>query len=165
MSTSYTFSGTDSYSVSDVKAVMQNTYEDIIGFANRQMVGYANAESWINDLTYLLNKRVLKSFELQLYNAAGTRFKTYRYEVNSWGVVTSGDKSGGINYWEIPANTKVRLFADLDTNSLSYQAALDELTQNRGWGTNGSAMTGNSSYERSYSSGSLQLKRSVITNN
>ncbi len=98
MTTSYTFSGTDTYSVSDVKAVMQNTYEDIIGFANRQLVEYNYAKSWIEDLTYLLNKRALKSFELQLYNSAGTRFKTYRYEVNTWGVVSSSDKSGGINY-------------------------------------------------------------------
>lgn len=165
MSTSYTFSGTDTYSVSDVKAVMQNTYEDIIGFANRQLVEYNYAKSWIEDLTYLLNKRALKSFELQLYNSAGTRFKTYRYEVNTCGIVSSSDKSGGINYWEIPVNTKVGLFADLDTNSPSYQTVLNELTQNRGWGSNGSAMTGNSSYERSYASGSLQLKRSVITIN
>jgi hypothetical protein len=161
----YTFSGTDSYSVADVKVVMQNTYEDIIGFANREMVGYDNAEGWIEDLTYMLNKKALKSFELQLYNASGTRFKSYRYEVNIWGMVTSSDKSGGINYWEIPATTKVGLFANLDKDSGAYQTVLNELTQNRGWGTNGSAMTGTASYERSYGSGSLQLKRSVITNN
>lgn len=165
MSTSFTFSRTDSYSISDIKAVMQNTYEDIIGFANRQMVEYGSAQKWIEDLTYMLNQKTVKSFELQLYNSAGTRFKSYRYEVNTWGIISSGDKSGGINYFEIPANTKVRLFACLDKDSTSYQSVLNELTQNRGWGTNGSAMNGNPSFERSYASGSLQLKRSVITNN
>lgn len=164
MSTSFTFSGTDSYSVADVKAVMQNTYEDIIGFANRQVVEFHAAKSWIEDLTYLLNNRALKSFELQLYNASGIRYKSYRYDVNAFGLVYSSDKSGGINYWEIPTNTKVRLFAELDQTSSAYQTVLQELTQNRGWGTNGSAMDGTASYERTYGSGSLQLKRSVITN-
>lgn len=164
MSTTHTFSGTDSYSVADVKAVMENTYEDIIGFANREMVGYNKVKSWIEDLTYLLNNKALKSFELQLYNSSGTRFKSYRYDINIFGLVISGDKSGGINYWEIPANTKVRLFVQLDESSRAYRTVLDELTHNRGWGTNGSAMNGTSSYERSYGSGSLQLKRSVITN-
>ncbi len=159
----YTFSGTDSYSVSDVKAVMQNTYEDIIGFANRQLMEYGNAESWIEDLTYILNKKAMKSFELQLYNSLGQRFKSYRYDVNKWGLVTSGDKSGGINYFEFPVSTKVGLFAQLDKDSTNYSAVLKELTENRGWGTNGSAMDGSATRERNYVSNSLQLSRSVIT--
>lgn len=159
----YTFSGTDSYSVADVKAVMQNTYEDIIGFANRQLIEYGNAESWIEDLTYILNKKAMKSFELQFYNSSGQRFKSYRYEVNSWGLVTSGDKSGGINYFEFPSSTKVGLFAKLDKDSTNYPTVLKELTENRGWGTNGSAMDGNATRERNYVSNSLQLSRSVIT--
>lgn len=161
MSTSYTFSGTDSYSVADVKAVMQNTYEDIIGFANRKMAEYGQAERWIEDLTYMLNKKALRSFELQLYNGSG-RFKSYRYDVNASGVVSSGDKSGGINYFEIPATTKVGLYADLNPDSSTYDEVRNELIQNRNWGTSGSAMSGTSSYERSYVSNDLQLKRSVI---
>lgn len=159
----YTFSGTDSYSVADVKAVMQNTYEDIIGFANRQIMEYGKAEKWIEDLTYLLNKKILKSFELQLYNSSGQRFKSYRYDVSIFGWITSGDKSGGINYFEIPANTKIGLFADLDDDHPSYSSVLNELTGNRNWGTNGTGMEGNATKEKSYVSNSLQLNRSVIT--
>ncbi|HLP37592.1 hypothetical protein [Lacibacter sp.] len=159
----YTFTGTDSYSVSDVKAVMQNTYEDIIGFANRQIVEYGNAEKWIDDLTYALNKKAVKSFEIQLYNSLGVRFKSYRYDVCTSGLVTSGDKSGGINYFDFPTTTKVGLFAQLDKDSSNYAAVLKELTENRGWGTNGSAMNGTTTRERNYVSNSLQLSRSVIT--
>lgn len=158
----YTFSGTDSYSVSDVKAVMQNTYEDIVGFANRQIMDYGKAERWIEDLTYLLNKKALKSFELQLYNSLGQRFKSYKYDVSTYGLITSGDKSGGINYFEIPSNTKIGLFADLDEDSPNYSTVFKELTENRNWGTNGSGMEGNATRERSYVSNSLQLNRSVI---
>ena len=54
----YTFTGTQTYSVSDVKAVMQNTFEDIVGFANRDMVDFDKAKTWIDDLTYLLNQKI-----------------------------------------------------------------------------------------------------------
>ncbi len=162
MSMSYTFSGTDTYSVADVKAVMQSTYEDIIGFANRKMAEYGQTEKWIEDLTYLLKKRALKAFELQLYNANGS-FKSYRYDVNAWGVLSSGEKSGGINYFEFPSDTKVKLYAELNAESTAYNEVYTELVDNRGWGTSGSAMNGSSTYERSYVSNDLQLKRSVIT--
>src|SRR3989337_3915779 len=123
---------------------------------------YGKAESWIEDLTYILNKKAMKSFELQLYNPSGVRFKSYRYEVNMWGQVTSGDKSGGINYFDFPASTKISLFAELDKSSNNYASVLKELTEIRGWGTNGSAMNGNATREKNYVSNSLQLSRSVI---
>jgi hypothetical protein len=162
MSTS-TFTGTDSYSVSDVKAVMQNTYEDIIGFANRNLMTYETAEKWIEDLTYLLKKEILNFFEIQLYDASGNRFKSYRYTIDTWGILSIGDKSGGINFFEIPATTKIGLLADLKKEASNYSNVIRELTENRGWGVNGSAMVGNSTHEKNYVSNSLQLKRSVIT--
>ena len=162
MSTTYTFSGTETYSVSDVKAVMLNTFEDIIGFANRNMVDFEQAKKWIDDLTYMLNKKALKAFELQLFSGT-SRFKSYRYEVSSFGVVSSGDQSGGINYYAIPSSTKVGLFADLNKDSNNYNETLNELLNNRGWGSNGSAMTGSAIHERNYVSNALQLKRSVIS--
>lgn len=161
--TASTFTGTASYSASDVKAVMQNTYEDIIGFANRKFITFGEAERWIEDLTYLLKKDCLKSFELQLYNSAGEKFKSYRYTVDTWGFLSAGDTSGGINFWSIPAETIVGLYAELNKEASNYSRVLKELTDNRGWGTDGAAMQGNATHERNYVSNNLQLKRSVIT--
>lgn len=161
MSTSYTFSGTDSYSVADVKTVMQNTYEDIIGFANKGMISYKTAESWIEDLSYILNQKVLDFFELQLYSSTGTWLKSYRYSANSFGYLSSGSSSGGINYYSIPDGSKVKLYAKLDSGKGNYQSVNDELNR-RGWGI-GSASEGSQTYERSYVSNSLELKRSVIS--
>ena len=42
MSETFTVSNTEAYTEADVKAVMQNTYEDILGFANRKLVDYSN---------------------------------------------------------------------------------------------------------------------------
>lgn len=159
MSSSYTFSGTESYSVTDVKAVMQNTYEDIIGFANRGLITYERAKSWIEDLTYVLNQKVIKFFEIQLYDGL-TWLKTYRYTVDMYGYLTTGSMSGGINYYTLPAGTRAVLYVDLDFSKAKASSINEELNR-RGWGT-GSATEGNSTYQRSYVSNNLQLKRTEI---
>ena len=160
MSTSFTFSGTDSYSVSDVKTVMQNTYEDIIGFANRGLIPFSTANSWIEDLTYMLNEKVIKFFELQLYDNYSNWYKTFRYEVDAYGYLTTGSLSGGINYYSFPEGSKVKLFADLDFSKDNTPNVNEELNR-RGWGI-GAATEGASNYQRSYVSNNLQIKRSEI---
>lgn len=157
----YTFSGTESYSESDVKAVMQNTYEDIIGFANRQIITYARAESWINDLTYVLNQKVVKFFEIQINNSSGQKFMSYKYTVDTYGYLSTGAASGGINYYAIPSGCSATLYVDLDF-SKSNTTAVNEELHRRGWGT-GSALQGSESHERNYVSNNLRIQRSVIT--
>jgi len=163
MSETYTISTSEVYSESDVKAVMRNTYEDIVGFANRNLTTYSQVKSWIEDLIYVLNRKVLKSFEIQLYDSLGNRFKSYKYEVNTAGFFSSGSASGGINYFDIPTGTIISLFCELDNSKPNVEAVRKVLIEDRNWGTNGSAMKGNSSFGRSYASGTLQLNRYEIT--
>ncbi len=162
MSETFTVSNTETYTVVNVKAVMQNTYEDILGFANRKLVDYSRIKLWIEDIVYLLNKRILRSFEIQLYDLNGVIFKSYRYDVNTYGFINSGSSSGGINYFEIPDGTKLGLFADIDFTHTKIEEVKEYLYEQRGWGNSGFAMQGNSSFERSHSSGSLELKRYVV---
>lgn len=157
----YTFSGTESYSESDVKAVMQNTYEDIIGFANRQIISYARAESWIEDLTYVLNQKVVKFFEIQINNASGIKFMSYKYTVDNYGYLSTGAASGGINYFAIPSGCSATLYVDLDL-SKPNATVVNENLRKRGWGT-GSALQGTETHDRNYISNNLRLQRSVIT--
>ncbi|MFV8366830.1 hypothetical protein [Flavobacterium sp. XS1P27] len=157
----YTFSGTESYSESDVKAVMQNTYEDIIGFANRQIISYVRAESWIEDLTYILNQKVVKFFEIQINNASGTKFMSYKYTVDNYGYLSTGAASGGINYFAIPSGCSATLYVDLDFSKFNATVVNDNLRK-RGWGT-GSALQGTETQDRNYISNNLRLQRSIIT--
>ncbi|WP_291144885.1 hypothetical protein [Flavobacterium sp. UBA7680] len=157
----YTFSGTESYSESDVKAVMQNTYEDIIGFANRQIISYARAESWIEDLTYVLNQKVVKFFEIQINNASGIKFMSYKYTVDNYGYLSTGAASGGINYFGIPSGCNATLYVDLDLSNPNA-TVVNENLRKRGWGT-GSALQGTETHDRNYISNNLRLQRSVIT--
>jgi len=162
MSTTFTISNTETYTEADVKAVMQNTYEDIIGFANRKLVDYSRVKSWIEDLIYLLNEKVLESFEIQLYNSAGIRFQAYKYVVNKYGYIDSGSSSGGINYFEIPNGTKFGFLADVDFTKSNAEKIKKYLHEDKNWGQDGSSMQGTTSFQRSHSSGSLELKRFVI---
>lgn len=157
----YTFTGTETYSESDVKAVMQNTYEDIIGFANRHIITYETAKNWIDDLTYILNKKVVKFYEIQLSNESGEKFKSYRYNVDSNGYLSTGTGSGGINYFTFPANTKAVLFVDLDF-SKDFSTEVNQELKKRGWGV-GSAMEGSENHQRNYVSNNLRIQRSEIT--
>lgn len=156
----HTFSGTETYSLSDVKAVMQNTYEDIIGFANRQIITYANAEGWIEDLTYVLDQKVVKFFEIQIYNTTGEKFMSYKYTVDTNGYLSTGSASGGINYFAIPSGCSATLYVDLDFSNSKTTAVNEELKQ-RGWGT-GTALQGTESLERNYVSNNLRLQRSIV---
>lgn len=156
----YTFTGTDSYSEADVKAVMQNTYEDIIGFANREVIPYDRAKRWIEDLTYVLNQKVVKFFEIQLYNTSGQKFMSYRYTVDNNGYLSTGSSSGGIDYYDIPKDCSARLFVDIDYTKPNISAVEAELKK-RNWGI-GEAMEGSQTHERNYVSNDLRLQRSVI---
>lgn len=157
----YTFTGTESYSESDVKAVMQNTYEDIIGFANRQIISYDRAKKWIEDLTYVLKEEVVNFFEIQIYNSSGQEFMSHRYTVDNYGYLSTGSDSGGIAYHELPSGCHASLYVDLDFSKPNAVAVNNELRNNRNWGT-GEALEGTETHDRNYVSNNLRLQRSTI---
>jgi hypothetical protein len=157
----YTFTGTETYTTTDVKVVMQNTYEDIIGFANREIITFEKAKNWIDDLTYILDKKAMDFFEIQLRDKNNVWYKTYKYDVDTNGYLGTGAASGGISYYSLPEGTKATLLVSLDESKPNAKDVREELNK-RGWGT-GTASVGNSTAERNYINNSLQLSRSVIT--
>jgi hypothetical protein len=156
----FTISETETYSEADVKTVMRNTYEDIIGFANRGIITYTRAKSWIEDLIFILNKQSLKFFEIRLYTSAGVWIETYRYDVSS-GYFVTGSSSGGIDYFKYANGTIAGMYAELDFSNKNAKEVDRILREERGWGT-GSATSGSAEKERSYVSGSLAINRSII---
>lgn len=156
-----TFTYTGTYTESDVKAVMQNTYEDIIGFANRNLITYETAENWIEELTYVLKKKVVKFFEIQLSKPTMTGINGYKYTVDSYGYLSTGENSGGISYYTISADCKITLFVELDTTHSDYREINEDLHKNRGWGT-GNSLGGTVSHDRNYVSNDLRFQRGQI---
>src|SRR5690606_12057722 len=105
--------------------------------------------------------KVVKFFEIQINNAAGQKFMSYKYTVDNYGYLSTGAASGGINYFAIPSGCSATLYVDLDF-SKSNTTAVNEELHRRGWGT-GSALQGTESHERNYVSNNLRLQRSVVT--
>ncbi|MFI5172907.1 MAG: hypothetical protein ACHQFW_10980 [Chitinophagales bacterium] len=133
MYTTFTISGTEVYSEADVKAVMKNAYEDIIGFANRGIISYSRAKTMIEDLIFILNRKCLKYFEIRLFNSNNIRIEAFRYEVVV-GNFLAGSNSGGINYFKYPEGTKASLYAELDWSHNDASEVDRVLHEERNWG-------------------------------
>lgn len=160
MSTTFTVSETESYSEADVKAVMKNAYEDIIGFANTGVITYTRAKGWIEDIIFILNRKCLKFYEIQLYDKNDKWIETLRYDV-VLGSFFSSSVSGGIDYYKYPEGTKAGFFAGLDWSHENVQEVNRVLHEERNWGY-GSPSVGTAQAERNYVNGNLALKRSLI---
>ncbi len=161
MSETYTTTYTSTYTEARAIAVMVNVLEDIVVLAEARLITYERAKRWVEDILYLMKAKVLNFFELQCYSSAGTRIGGYKYTVSDDGTLHENSNSGGIDPYDLPDGCKVGLYADIDHSKSNIQEVMSELA-NRGWGTNGSALEGEMTYERSYSRNNFGLKRYKI---
>ena len=102
---------------------------------------------WRKDILYIMDEEALEYFDIKF---SGTQ-KGFRFKVSSDGTLYENSTSGGIDCFGYPPGTKVSIVVKLDELSPSYNKVYNELTQNRGWGTGGISLAGNSHRDRSYS--------------
>ena len=159
MTETYTASQTSTYTEARAVAVMLSVLEDLSILAAARMIAYDKAKAWMEDLLYLVNAKVLNSFELQYYNPTnGIRVGGYKYALSGDGSLHENSQSGGIDPYDVPEGCNVKLFADIDRtkrniNEVQYYLAC------RGWGMNGSSLGGQVVYERAYSKDGYGLRR------
>jgi len=161
MSQTYTTTYTSTYSEARARAVMLSVLEDLFVLAGSLILDYNKAKKWMEDLLFLLNARVLNSFELQVYSSAGSRIGGYKYTLKDDGTLHENSQSGGIDPYDLPAGARVGLFADIDYSKKNIEEVKEYLRQ-RGWGTNGSPLGGQATYERAYSKDGYGLERYKI---
>ena len=162
MSETYTGSYTDTYTEARARVVMLSVLADLLALADARMVSIEKAKRWMEDLLYLLNARVLNYFELQFYSFSRIKFGGYKYSLSEDGSLHENSDSGGIDPYDFPAGTSVGLFADIDNSKKNISEVMEYLAC-RGWGTNGSALSGQETYERAYSKDGYGLKRFKVT--
>jgi hypothetical protein len=160
MSTTYTNSTTNTYTEARARYVMGKVYEDFIGLMTAEHITKEYADRMRRELFYLLDMRVLKSFQLQFTNRYGTRVGGINYEVRSDSTIAIDDQSGGIDFWGLDDGTTVNLFITKDLASPNLAEVNRQLIA-WGWGS-GSALTGSSVYAKSYASGGFGVKQSII---
>ncbi|MBI1805088.1 MAG: hypothetical protein HY033_10260 [Ignavibacteriae bacterium] len=163
MSETYTVSETGTYTEARAVTVMLSVLGDLGILASARMISYDKANNWMEDILYLAKARVLQFFELQFYNSVGVKIGTgYRYSLSEDGSLQENSGSGGIDPYDLPNGSKVNLFADVDWTKKN-KTEVSSYLASRGWGTNGSPLGGQTSYERGYSKDGYGLMRYKIT--
>ena len=160
MSTTYTSSITDTYTVARAKYVLGKVYEDLLAMYQANVITKERCDKLRDDLLFLAEKRVLRYFQFQLKKTDGAEIGGLHYEVNSSGTINTDDKTGGIDYWGLPSNTKLILLVDLNNSAANYDEVNEEL-ERRGWGT-GAALSGTQQYLKTYSKDGFGFKQSKI---
>jgi hypothetical protein len=161
MSETYTTTSTSTYSEARAVAVMFTVLEDLGNFAAARMITYLVANKWMEDLLYLATAKVLNYFELQYYDPKGARIGGYKYSMSDDGSLRENSVSGGIDPYDAPEGTNVRLFADIDYTKSNIEEVKENLAR-RGWGTNGTPLSGQAVYERAYSKDGYGVRRYKI---
>lgn len=160
MSDTYVNSATNTYTEARARYVMGKVYEDLIGLMTADLITKDYADKTRRELLYLLDKKVLKSFQLQFKDADGREKGGIHYEVRADSTIAVDDQTGGIDFWGLDSGIKVRLFIKKDPNSPNLVEVNRQLTA-WGWGS-GSALTGSANYAKSYSSGGFGVQQSII---
>jgi hypothetical protein len=143
-----------------VRNIMVEVGADFFTIALAGLWAQAVAARLATELTYLLQREVVKSFQLQL-SCAGYLPLALEYAVNADGSLHTADRAGGINYFGLPAGTTAKLFVELDYQAPQITTAKTYLMQ-CGWSFNGSAVTGNAAQDRVYSTEGYGVTRTKI---
>lgn len=160
MSDTYVNSATNTYTEARARYVMGKVYEDLIGLMTADLITKDYADKTRKELLYLLDKKVLKSFQLQFKDVYGGEKGGIHYEVRADSTIAVDDQTGGIDFWGLDSGITVSLFIKKDPNSPNLAEVNRQLTA-WGWGS-GSALTGSATYAKSYSSGGFGVQQSII---
>jgi hypothetical protein len=140
--------------------VLGKVYEDMLALFQAGLLTKEKCDRWRDDLLYIIDNRTMSYFQFQLKKSDGSEIGGLHYEQSSTGTITTDDKTGGIDYWNLPEHSKVNLLVSLNTSAAKYNEVNEELNR-RGWGT-GSALTGTQEYLKSYSKDGFGFKQSKI---
>lgn len=156
----YTRSQTSTYTQARVRYVMGKVKEDLYGLMNCSLLAMERVNSIYDSLVYLLDQKVLESFELQFKKGNGQALGGLRYELDGYGGIHSDEESGGIDYYALPKNLRVGLLVTLNKTAPNYKQVMEQLAD-WGWGT-GSALTGEAKHLKNYSKDGYGLSQKII---
>jgi hypothetical protein len=161
MTYTQSYSRTSTYTDSRACVVMKKALNDIIGLFTTDLITKDTALKWYKDILYVLSKEAADFFEIQ-FRSSSLEQCGIRYEISDDGYIYEDSESGGIDYYGLPNDTQVYLFLKIRTNSPNYDEVLQELENNRGWGTNGKALENSIVRDRAYSKDGYGLFRNKV---
>ncbi|MFO0762675.1 MAG: hypothetical protein U0359_39925 [Byssovorax sp.] len=160
MTTSYTVSQTSTFTEARARAVMRHVLGDFMNLAGTGLIKRETLQEWHEELEYAVSREVVEKFQLQFTKSNGTRLGL-TYSVKDDGSVLEESKAGGVDFFGLPADTKVGLL-------LTYRAGAPRLEEvraylrARGWTTGGSAISGDPVRDRAFSKDGYGVVRTKI---
>jgi hypothetical protein len=143
-----------------VRTVMLEVNADFVGVAVAGLAAYDKWMEWNADLSFLLEKEAVRSFQLQ-FTCQGYAPVALEYTVSADGTLQSNDKAGGIDYFALAEGSRASLFVSLNYESLHIETVMTYLREH-GWRFNGQAVSGNGTRDRVYSTDGYGVTRNKI---
>jgi hypothetical protein len=160
VSATATRTDTDTYTDARLRAVMVEVGADFYAPAAAGLITYERACKWTEELSYILQHRTARSFQIQCTKPDGSKAALH-YVVSSDGSVRQSGNAGGIDFFGLPKGSWLSLFVDIDWQSSNSAIVRDYITQ-RGWGMDGQAVQGDLARDRVYSKDGYGVIRSKI---
>ena len=151
---------TNTYTDARLRAVMPEVGADFYSLAGAGLISLDIARKWTEELTFVLQHQAAKGFQIQL-KRFGANPIAIDYRVSTDGTVRESSIGGGIDYFALPDGTKASLFVELDYQSRAIEAVKIYIGQ-RGWGTDGQAVGGQSTRDRTYSKDGFGIIRTKV---
>jgi hypothetical protein len=114
-----------------------------------------NLKEWRDDIQFVMEKNALTCFEIQ-FRLLGKEWAV-RYEVVS-GTISRDDESGGLDFYNIPANASLSLVVTRDTTNKD----VNDYVERRGWGSDGKFIAEGANNDKSYSKDGFGVNRKIL---
>jgi hypothetical protein len=151
---------TNTFTEARLRAVMPEVGADFYSLAGAGLISLDTARNWTEELTFILQHQAAKCFQIQL-KRFGSNPIAIDYRVSSDGTVRESTTGGGIDYFALPEGTRATLFVEVDFQSREIETVKLYLRQ-KGWGTNGQAVEGESTRDRTYSRDGFGIIRTKV---
>jgi hypothetical protein len=129
---------------------MGKIFDDFHSISFRGFYFIENNPSWLQkmkeDIFFVMTEKALEKFQIQFHDTNQNSWAV-EYEVKSDGSIFQDSESGGIDYWEIPANASINIIMDRDVENKKVTDYLNL----RGWGTGGQFVEGDFIDDGAYS--------------
>jgi hypothetical protein len=139
---------------------MHHVHEDFMIVANAGLIEREKIKEWFDELSYAVPHNVVSCFQLQL-RPPDAEPRALSYTIRDDGAVPDGSKGGGFDPYALPRNTRVSLYVKYRSGAPNLEKVLAWLRE-RGWGSGGSLVQGNTSQDRAFSKDGFGFVRSKV---
>lgn len=160
MASTFTTTEASTFTEARARAVMVKVFGDFTAMKNAGLISAARAEDWHDVLLFGLYQEAVDLFQVAFTSPAGQQW-ALNFQVRDDGSVTTDQRPGGVNYAGFPEGTTVRMTVQLRLHARGRQKVLDHMKE-RGWGMNGTILTGDAYVDRQYSQNNYGLTRTKV---